>query len=99
MHFISEIRYNPRTQCDGRYYRIKESFRDLTGRSRSRVLLQVGFITPDPSPEDIRDVGRCLNWMRGHQGAREADLFGSPLSCYKQSVRDMARRYWDEMVR
>ena len=63
------------------------------------MLLQVGFITPDPSPEDIRDVGRCLNWMRGHQGAREADLFGSPLSCYKQSVRDMARRYWDEMVR
>ena len=99
MHFISEIRYNPRTQCDERYYRIKESFRDQTGRSRSRVLLQVGFITPDPSPEDIRDVGRCLNWMRGHQGGKEADLFDSPLSLYKQSVRDMARRYWDEMVR
>ena len=71
MHFISEIRYNPRTQCDERYYRIKESFRNQTGRSRSRVLLQVGFITPDPSPEDIRDVGRCLNWMRGHQGATD----------------------------
>ena len=32
MHFMSQPRYNPRTQHDDRYYRIKESFRDLTGR-------------------------------------------------------------------
>ena len=39
MHFMSQPRYNPRTQRDDWYYRIKESFRDLTGRVRSRVML------------------------------------------------------------
>ena len=41
MHFMSQPRYNPRTQHDDRYYRIKESFRDLTGRVRSRIMLNV----------------------------------------------------------
>ena len=36
MHFMSQRRYNPKTQCDKWYYRIKESYRDLTGRVRSR---------------------------------------------------------------
>ena len=34
---MSQPRYNPRTQRDDWYYRIKESFRDLKGRVRSRV--------------------------------------------------------------
>ena len=100
MHFISEIRYNSETHLDERYYRIKESFRDLTGRVRSRILLNVGFLSPDPSPEDIRDVGRCLNWMQSNRSwKKEPDLFGGALSRYKESVRGMAVRFWDEMVR
>lgn len=100
MHFISEIRHNSETHLDERYYRIKESFRDLTGRVRSRILLNVGFLSPDPSPEDIRDVGRCLNWMQSNRGwKKEPDLFGGALSRYKESVRGMAVRFWDEMVR
>ena len=88
MHFISEIRHNSETHLDERYYRIKESFRDLTGRVRSRILLNVGFLSPDPSPEDIRDVGRCLNWMQSNRGwKKEPDLFGGALSRYKESVR------------
>ena len=100
MHFISEIRHNSETHLDERYYRIKESFRDLTGRVHSRILLNVGFISPDPIPEDIRDVGRCLNWMQGHRNWKnEPDLFGGALSRYKESVRQMAVKYWDEMLR
>ena len=57
MHFMSQPRYNPRTQRDDWYYRIKESFRDLTGRMRSRVMLNVGFIDEPHRPEDIRDIG------------------------------------------
>ena len=63
MHFISETRYNPRTQSDDCYYRIKESFRDLTGRPRHRLMLTVGFIDENLSPYDIRDIGRCLTWL------------------------------------
>ncbi len=44
MHFMSQLRYNPKTRRNEWYYRIKESFRDLTGRVRSRVMLNVGFI-------------------------------------------------------
>ena len=66
MHFMSQRRYNPKTQCDEWYYRIKESYRDLTGRVRSRVMLNVGFIDEAHRPEDIRDIGKCLTYLSEH---------------------------------
>ena len=97
MHFITETRYNPRTQRDECYYRIKESFRDLTGRPRHRLMLTVGFIEEDLSPYDIRDIGRCLTWLHANQG--QQDLFGDALSRYKAPVRRLALKYWDEMLK
>ena len=96
MYFISETRYNPRTQRDEFYYRIKESFRDLTGRPRHRLMLTVGFIEEELGPYDIRDIGRCLNWLHEHQGRQ--DLFGDALSRYKDVVRRLALVYWQKMV-
>ena len=97
MHFISETRYNPRTQSDDCYYRVKESFRDLAGRPRHRLMLTVGFIDEDLSPYDIRDIGRCLTWLHEHQG--QQDQFGDAMSRYKEDVRRLALKYWDEMVK
>ena len=97
MHFISQPRYNPRTQCDDWYYRIKESFRDLTGRVRSRIMLNVGFIEEAHRPEDIRDIGKCLSYMHEHNG--EEDLFGNPLANYNEFVQRKAREFWNEMVK
>ena len=97
MHFISETRYNPRTQSDDCYYLVKESFRDLAGRPRHRLMLTVGFIDEDLSPYDIRDIGRCLTWLHEHQG--QQDLFGDAMSRYKEDVRRLALKYWDEMVK
>jgi len=62
MHFISQPRYNPRNQRDVWYYRIKESFRDLTGRVRSRIMLSVEFIDEPPRSHivkyyDTKDIG------------------------------------------
>ena len=96
MHFMSQPRYNPRTQRDEWYYRIKESFRDLTGRVRSRIMLNVGFIEEAHRPEDIRDIGKCLTYMHEHQG--QADLFGNPLSRYNEFVQRKALEFWQEMV-
>ena len=96
MHFISETRYNPRTQRDEFYYRIKESFRDLSGRPRHRLMLTVGFIGEDLGPYDIRDIGRCLTWLHDHQG--QPDMFGDALSRYSEVVRRLALKYWKEMV-
>lgn len=66
MHFLSQLRYNPNTGRDEKYYRIKETFRDQLGRVRSRILLNVGFLS-GLRPEDIRDMGAewaCMQAMR-----------------------------------
>ena len=96
MHFISETRYNPKTQRDEFYYRIKESFRDLAGRPRHRLMLTVGFIEEELDMYDVRDIGRCLNWLHERQG--EQDLFGDAMCQYKEVVRRLAMKYWKEMV-
>ena len=67
MHFMSQLRYNPKTQKGDWYYRIKESFRDLTGRIRSHIMLNIGFISEEHRPEDIRDIGKCLTYLQDHQ--------------------------------
>ncbi len=97
MHFISELRYNPKTQSDNWYYRIKESFRDLTGRARNRIMLNVGFITEEHRPEDIRDIGKCLSYLSKHKG--EKDLFGNALSGYNEFVQRKTMEYWDRMLK
>ena len=97
MHFMSALRYNPKTQRNEWYYRIKESFRDLTGRVRSRIMLNVGFIEEAHSPEDIRDIGKCLNYLHEHQGER--DLFGCPFADYNEFVRSKAEEFWTAMVK
>ena len=94
---MSALRYNPKTQRNEWYYRIKESFRDLTGRVRSRIMLNVGFIEEAHSPEDIRDIGKCLNYLHEHQGER--DLFGCPFADYNEFVRSKAEEFWTAMVK
>lgn len=96
MHFTSQLRYNPQTQRDEYYYRIKESFRDHTGRVRSRIMLNIGFIEETHRPEDIRDIGKCLTYLYEHQGLR--DFFGSPLSRYNEFVERKSLEFWDMMV-
>ncbi|MBQ0050340.1 MAG: IS1634 family transposase [Bacteroidales bacterium] len=96
MHFMSQPRYNPRTQRDEWYYRIKESFRDLIGCAPSRIMLNVGFIEEPHRPEDIRDIGKCLTYMHEHQG--QVDLFGNPLSRYNEFVQRKAQKFWHEMI-
>ena len=94
MHFMSALRYNPKTQRDDWY---KESFRDLTGRVRSRIMLNVGFIEEAHSPDDIREIGKCLNYLHEHQGER--DLFGCPFADYNEFARSKAEEFWAAMVK
>lgn len=96
MHFTSQLRYNSKTQRDEGYYRIKESFRDHTGRVRSRIMLNIGFIEETHRPEDIRDIGKCLTYLYEHQGLR--DIFGSSLSGYNGFVERKSLEFWDMMV-
>lgn len=96
MHFISQRRYNSRLQRDDWDYRIKESFRDLTGRVRNRIMLNIGFIEEEHRPEDIRDMGKCLTYIHEHQG--EKDIFGNVPSSHNEFVRRKTEGFWMRMV-
>jgi Transposase len=95
MHFISEIRYNPLACCDQKYYRIKETFRDQLGKVRSRILLNVGFLS-GLRPEEIRDIGKGLTYLSDHRD-RET-VFGDAFAHYSEIVRSHIDRYWTMMV-
>lgn len=96
MHFISETRFNPSIQKDDKYYRIKESYRDAAGRVHSRILLNVGFMNPRLRPEQVRDIGRCLNYMMVHRST--SDLFGNAFRDADPVVVERASYYWEQMV-
>ncbi|MGL5636400.1 MAG: IS1634 family transposase [Bacteroidales bacterium] len=95
MHFISQIRYNSATSCEQKYYRIKETFRDKVGKVRSRILLNVGFVS-GLSAEDIRDIGKGLTYMSEHRA--EYPLFENAFSRYSQTVREHIDKYWTMMI-
>ena len=96
MNFMSQLRYNPKTQKEEWYYRIKESYRDQTGRPRNRVMLNVGFIPESHRPEDIRDIGKCLTYKHSHQNLQ--DLFEGPFARYNEFVQRKTEEFWTEMV-
>ena len=55
MNFTSQMRYNPESGEYEKYYRLKESYRNASGRACTRILLKVGFIH-GLKPEEIRDI-------------------------------------------
>ena len=92
MHFMSQPRYNPKTQRDDWYYRIKESFRDLTSCVCSRVMLNVGFIDEPHhllalGTEVHAHHGRELGSMRAPQRHLVDGLFSFPTTA-EQSEAD-----------
>ena len=66
MNFTSQLRHNPETGEYEKYYRLKESYRDASGRPCTRLLLTVGFIH-GLSPVEIRDVARGLTYKYDNQ--------------------------------
>jgi len=96
MHFISDIRYNPHTQCEDHYYRIKESYRDEAGRVKTCLMLNLGFMDEKLQSEDIRDIGKCLTYfMKNGTGD---GLFGNTISDFNETVQRKAREYWEMMI-
>ena len=88
MHFISEPRYNPQTSEDERYYRIKETYRDATGRVRSRHLMTVGFLSGFEAGE-IGAIGRGLTYRYTHRNETDLSLFHDKELVYKYTDRVM----------
>lgn len=95
MNFTSQIRYNPQTGKDEKYYRLKESYRNASGNACTRILLNVGFIH-GLKPEEIRDISRGLTYRYQHQG--EIELWDDQLACYNEAVREKIDQYWNQMI-
>ena len=95
MNFPSQIRYNPATGKDEKYYRLKESYRNASGNACTRILLNVGFIH-GLKPEEIRDISRGLTYKYEHQG--ELELWEDQLACHSDVVREKIDGYWAMMV-
>lgn len=95
MNFTSQVRYNPQTGRDEKYYRLKESYRDTSGRACTLILLNVGFIH-DLSPEQIRDVARGLTYLYSHQS--DVQLWDEKLQGYSDVVRIRVYSYWDRLI-
>jgi hypothetical protein len=91
MNFTSQKRYNPETGQDEKYYRLKESYRDASGRPCTRILLNVGFIHGLSSVE-IRDIARGLTYKYDNQDKRE--FWEDKLCCYSAVVRHKIDEYW-----
>lgn len=62
MYFTSVIRYSPEHGRELRYYKIKESFRDVLGRVHTRVMLTPGYL-PELSDDEIVQVRRGLSYL------------------------------------
>ena len=95
MNFTSQIRHNPKTGRDDRYYRLKESYRNALGHSCTRILLNVGFVD-DLLPEEMRDISRALTYKYEHQD--DTELWPDPLCVYSDRVRERALEYWGEII-
>ena len=95
MNFTSQTRYNPETGGYEKYYRLKESYRNASGRACTRILLNVGFIH-GLRPEEIRDISCGLTYKYEHQGDRE--LWDDQMAVYSDVVRQKIDEYWTRLV-
>ena len=95
MNFTSQRRLNPETGEYEKYYRLKESYRNASGRPCTRILLNVGFIH-GLSAEEICDVSRGLTYKCEHQG--EPELWADQMACYSDMVRERIDEYWTRLV-
>ena len=91
MYFISQARHNPKTGQDDRYYRLKESYRDVLGKMHSYILLNVGFIEGLKNAE-IGQVAKGLTYMSEH--LNDETLLGKRLSLYSPNVQEHIHKYW-----
>lgn len=92
MNFTSQIRYNPVTGKDEKYYRLKESYRNASGNVCTRILLNVGFIH-SLNPEEIRDISKGPTYKYEYQG--EHELWEDQMAVFSDVVREKTKRIYD----
>ena len=99
MYFVSDKRINPATGEIDQYYRIKESFRDASGRVRTRLMLAAGFL-PELTTDEICDVRRGLTYLLEQSGELpgQKHLFDmDPMKGMSEKVCHYIHSFWNDM--
>ena len=100
MYFTSVIRYSPEHGRELRYYKIKESFRDVLGRVHTRVMLTPGYL-PELSGEEIAQVRRGLTFLMEESallpGQRRIFCI-DPREGYSEKVLGYIDKFWNEIL-
>lgn len=95
MYFSSTLRHNPATRCEEPYYRLKESYRDVAGAVRGRIVLSPGFITGF-SGEQLKRVAAVLTYRAAHKNERE--LFEDSPCSDEPAVVGLIASLWQMLV-
>lgn len=99
MYFTSVIRFSPEHAKELPYYKIKESFRDASGRVHTRLMLTPGYL-PDLSGDEIPQIRRGLTYKMEQSGVLPGQqrLFDEdPCAGCSQKVRDYVEEFWRQM--
>lgn len=91
MYFKFSGRTNPKTDQWDSYYRLVESYRDVTGKIYHRTILNIGFIDDQLSPEQMNLIARTLTLRYEHK----SDLFPSTDPLVIQWVDEL----WSRIVK
>jgi hypothetical protein len=93
MHFDLSVRRCPVTNMPESYFRIKESYRDLAGEVRSRILLVPGFI-PELDSNQRKQVAQLLTYWK--ENREQASLFAVD-EAYESLVVEHAHKYLQQI--
>lgn len=100
MYFTSVIRYSPEHGRELRYYKIKESFRDVLGRVHTRVMLTPGYL-PDLCGDEIVQVRRGLTYLMEESAlipGQQRIFSVDPRAGYSEKVRGYIDKFWNEIL-
>lgn len=100
MYFTSVVRYSPEHDKELRYYKIKESFRDVLGRVHTRVLLTPGYL-PDLTPEEIVQIRKGLTWKLEQSSLMPGiiPMFDDdPTEGFTEKARQYIDKFWTEIL-
>ena len=100
MYFTSVIRYSPEHGRELRYYKIKESFRDVLGRVHTRVMLTPGYL-PELSDDEIVQVRRGLSYLMEESALipGQQRIFSiDPRDGYSAKVVGYIDKFWKDIL-
>ena len=91
MFFKVSLRTNPETARPCGYYRLVESYRDISGEVRKKTLLSVGFLT-DLSADELCLIQTRLNEKIAGISTTLFSEFDSP------KVQNYIRQFYSELI-